>query len=70
MKAAEPPRANLTSCVSWARQADPSEGTLVITAITSRRLLPIGLHIAQGAIILIALTALLYAVGAPLYNGG
>lgn len=40
------------------------------TALTSRRLWSIGLRIAQVAIILIALAALLYAVGAPHYEGG
>lgn len=42
----------------------------MITAHTSRRMWPIGLHIAQGAIILLALATLLYTIGAPLYGGG
>lgn len=42
----------------------------MITALTSRRPRLVSMHVAQAAITLITLAALLYVIGAPLYSGG
>lgn len=42
----------------------------MVAAITATLHRPVVLRVVQAAIILVALVALLYLVGAPLYNGG